>query len=130
MENLEKEIYNEENGLWYTLADDGCYYPNLMLPKEENIWVGKYGLIRKNYLKEHKNWYYIHLFMSGKLNKHLLEINEQAQAQVDLIVSQMAKTGGCNEELKAKDQIKWVGLMNNYQACAEEIVLKEIVYNS
>ncbi len=104
------------------------YYPNLALPEQDNTWVGKYGLLRETYLKEHKNSRYMHLYLSGKLTEHLLEINEQAQAEVDLIVSQMAKAGGCNEELKVKDQMRWVGLMNNYHACAEEVVLREIVY--
>ena len=127
MEKLEKEIYDENNGLWYTLSDDGCYYPNLVLPKEDNTWVGKYGLMRKTYLKEHKESLYVSLYLTGELTKHLLKINNQAQKQIDLIVEQMAKTEGCNEALKARDQMKWVGLMNNYQACAEELVLREIV---
>lgn len=94
MKELEKEIYDENNGLWYTLADDGCYYPNLELTKEDNTWVGKYGLLRESYLKEHKNGYYMHLFMSGTLNQHLAEINEEAQTQVDAIVEAMAKDEG------------------------------------
>ncbi len=129
MKELEKEIFDKSNGLWYTLADDGMYYPNLELPKEENVWIGKYGLLRERYLKEHKKALYMSLYLSGELNKHLVDVNEQAQKQVDLIVTQMAKTEGCNEELKMKDQMRWVGLMNNYKACAEEIVFKELIYN-
>lgn len=128
MEKLKKEIYDESNGLWYTLADDGCYYPNLELPKEENVWVGKYGLLRKRYLQEHKSSLYVDLYLTGKLNKHLLDINEQAQTQVDAIVEAMAKAEFCDEKLKIRVQMLWVALMNNYQACAEEVVLREIVY--
>lgn len=125
---MKKHIYDEKNGLHYTLADDGMYYPNLELPKEDNSWVGKYGLMRERFLQEHKHNLYMTLYLSGKLTKHLLDINEQAQNQVDEIVYTTAKAEGCNEDLKAKDQMKWVGLMNNYKACAEEVVLREIVY--
>lgn len=125
---MKEHIYDEKNGLHYTLAEDGMYYPDLELPKEDNTWVGKYGLMRERFLQEHKNNLYMGLYLSGKLKKHLLDINEQAQNQVDEIVSAMAKAEGCNEELKAKDQMKWVGLMNNYKSCAEEAVLREIVY--
>lgn len=125
---MKKHIYDEKNGLHYTLADDGMYYPNLELPKEDNSWVGKYGLMRERFLQEHKHNLYMTLYLSGKLTKHLLDINEQAQNQVDEIVYTTAKAEGCNEDLKAKDQMKWVGLMNNYKACAEEVVLREFVY--
>ncbi|WP_317856053.1 TnpV protein [Chakrabartyella piscis] len=128
MKELEKEIYDENNGLWYTLADDGCYYPNLELPKEDNTWVGKYGLMRKIYLIEHKNWYYMHLYLSGKLNQHLADVNEQAQAQVDQMVTHWAKLNGVDENLKAANQMEWVGRMNNYQMMAEEVVLREIIF--
>lgn len=125
---MKEHIYDEKNGLHYTLADDGMYYPDLELPKEDTTWVGKYGLMRERFLQEHKNYLYMSLYLSGTLTKHLLEINEQAQNQVDEIVSAMAKAEGCNEELKIKDQLRWIGLMNNYKACAEEIVLREVVY--
>ncbi|MEG0899973.1 MAG: TnpV protein [Anaerovoracaceae bacterium] len=125
---MKKHIYDEKNRLYYTLADDGMYYPDLELPKEDNTWVGKYGLMRERFLQEHKHNLYMTLYLSGKLTKHLLDINEQAQNQVDEIVYTTAKAEGCNEDLKAKDQMKWVGLMNNYKACAEEVVLREIVY--
>lgn len=125
---MEKHIYDVKSGLNYTLADDGMYYPDLVLPQEENAWVGKYGLLRESHLKEHRNSLYMSLYLSGKLNKHLLEINEQAQSFVDEFVSAMAKAEGCDEKLKAKNQMEWVGLMNNYRACAEEVVLREVVY--
>lgn len=125
---MEKHIYDDKNGLHYTLAEDSMYYPHLALPQEEDVWVGKYGLLRETYLQEHKNHLYMSLYLSGKLNQHLLEINELAENQVDEMVSAMAKTNGTDENLKAANQMEWVGRMNNYKACAEEIVLKEIIY--
>lgn len=125
---MEKHIYDVKNGLHYTLAEDSMYYPDLALPQEEDVWVGKYGLLRETYLREHRNRLYMSLYLSGKLNKHLLEINEQALQQIDEIVASMAKTDGIDEELKTSDQMEWVGRMNTIIYCAEEIVLNEIVY--
>ncbi len=125
---MKKHIYDENNRLHYTLADDGMYYPDLELQKEDNTWVGKYGLMRERFLQEHKHNLYMSLYLSETLTNHLIEINEQAQNQVDEIVTAMAKAEGCNEELKAADQMKWVGLMNNYKACAEDMVLRALVY--
>ena len=125
---MKKHIYDENNRLHYTLADDGMYYPDLELQKEDNTWVGKYGLMRERFLQERKHNLYMSLYLSETLTNHLIEINEQAQNQVDEIVTAMAKAEGCNEELKAADQMKWVGLMNNYKACAEDMVLRALVY--
>ncbi len=125
---MDKHIYVEKNGLHYTLAEDGMYYPDLALPEEENMWIGKYGLLREKYLREHRKSFYMLLHQSGKLNRHLLEVNEQAQQQIDDIVSTMAKTNGTDEQLKFNNQMEWVSRMNNYKACAEEAVLKEIIY--
>ncbi|MEG1835844.1 MAG: TnpV protein, partial [Oscillospiraceae bacterium] len=80
--------------------------PILPKSKRASKTVGKYGLMRERYLQEHKNDLYMSLYLSGRLTKHLLEINEQAQNQVDEVVSTMAKAEGCNEELKAKGQLK------------------------
>ena len=125
---MEKHIFDEKNGLHYTLAEDGMYYTDLALPEEEDVWVGKYGLLRETYLQEHKNRLYMSLYLSGELNQHLLEINEQAQTQVDQLVIRWAKLNGCDETLKATDQMEWVGRMNNYKMMAEELVLNEVVY--
>ena len=124
---MEKHIYDEKNGLHYTLAEDGMYYPDLELPEQEDMWVGKYGLLRETYLKEHRNSIYMSLFLSGKLNQHLLEVNEQAQTQVDQLITHWVKLNGCNEIVKANNQMEWVGRMNNYKMLAEEIVMKEII---
>ena len=124
---MEKHIYDDNNGLHYTLADDGMYYPDLVLPEKETVWVGKYGLLRKRYLKEYRDTMYLCLCLSGKLNAHLLEVNQQAQAQVDMIVASMAKADGTDEKLKSKHQMEWVGRMNNYKTCAEELITKKLI---
>ena len=118
-----------EMGGTYTLGADGMYYPNLELPEEEAPRYGKYGRMRHTYLREHKKAYYTTLLFDGKLVAHLNEIDDAANAQMELIVKQIANTQGINEELKAQDQMAWVGSMNNIRITAEEIVLNEIVYS-
>ena len=119
----------EEMGGTYTLGADGMYYPDLELPEEETPRYGKYGRMRHTYLREHKKAYYTTLLFDGKLVAHLNEIDDAANAQMELIVKQIANTQGINEELKAQDQMAWVGSMNNIRITAEEIVLNEIVYS-
>ena len=89
----------------------------------------KYALLRKKFLKEHRRVTYTNLLTSGKLNSHLSEIQQTAQRRMEQIVAQMAKSQGVTEELKASDQMKWVGLMNNLQNAAEEMVLAELIYS-
>ena len=118
-----------EMGGTYTLGADGMYYPNLELPEEEAPRYGKYGRMRHTYLREHKKAYYTTLLFDGKLVAHLNEIDDAANAQMELIVKQIANTQGINEELKAQDQMAWVGSMNNIRITAEEIGLNEIVFS-
>lgn len=128
---MEKHIYDEKNGLHYTLDEDGYYYPDLALPQAKNDYIiGKYGRMRKRYLKNHKKSLYTNLLTSGKLYEHLKEVDTRATVQVRQIVTAMAKADGTDEKLKATDQMKWVSLMNNYKACAEEIVLEDVVFNN
>lgn len=118
----------EEMGGMYTLGADGMYYPNLDLPEEETPRYGKYGRMRHTYLREHKKAYYTTLLFDGKLVAHLNEIDDAANAQMELIIKQMAKSQSITEALKAQNQLAWVGAMNNIRNAAEEIVLSEIVY--
>ena len=118
----------EEMGGTYTIGADGMYYPNLELPEEETPRYGKYGRMRHTYLREHKKAYYTTLLFYGKLVAHLNEIDDAANTQMELITKQMAKTQDITEALKAKDQIAWVGAMNNIRNAAEEIVLSELIY--
>ena len=90
--------------------------------------LGKYGRMRRTYLKEHQKAFYIQLQARGELWQHLREVDEQAQSMVNTIVARMAEIDGVTEELKATDQMQWVGLMNNYRHCAEESVLRDVVY--
>ena len=119
----------EEMGGTYTLGADGMYYPNLELPEEETPRYGKYGRMRHTYLREHKKAYYTTLLFDGKLVAHLNEVDDAVNAQIELITKQMAKSQGITEAPKAKDQLAWVGAMNNIRNAAEEIILNELIYS-
>ena len=123
---MEKHIYDEKNGLSYTLHGD-YYLPDLVLNEEEPTY-GKYGMLRKQFLKEHKSARYQYLLLTGKLTEHLNQIDQEAKKQVEILMEQMVEKQGVTEKLKAQDQMEWVRLMNNIKASAEEIALKEIVY--
>ena len=115
------------NEITYSLVGD-YRLPNLSLSEQEEVFVGKYGLLRRAYLKAHRKIIYTNLLTDGTLNQHLAEINNQATERLELIMRQMVAAQGITEKLKAANQMAWVGAMNNIKACAEEIVLKEIVY--
>ena len=114
------------NGLSYTLH--GNYYLSDLVVNEEEPTYGKYGMLRKQFLKEHKPARYQYLLMTGELTGHLNQVDRDAREQVETLVKQMTEEQGITEQLKKQDLMKWVGIMNNIKACAEEIVLKEIVY--
>ena len=118
----------EKMGGTYTLGADGMYYPDLELPKEETPRYGKYGRIRHTFLREHKKAYYTTLLFDGKLVAHLNEIDDAANTRMELLTKQMAKSQGVTEILKAKNQMAWVGAMNNIRSAAEEIILSELIY--
>ena len=90
--------------------------------------IGKYGLLHRDYIKQHKRGTYTTLLTKGKLNAHLHEIDVQANSMVEAIVANLARERGIDEELKASDAIKWAAEMNNIKASAEEIVLREVIY--
>lgn len=123
---MKKHIYDESNGLSYRLHGD-YYLPDLAVNEEEPTY-GKYGMLRKQFLKEHKPARYQYLLMTGKLTGHLNQVDQDVREKVETLVKQIAEKHGVAEELKMQDQMKWVGLMNNIKVCAEEIVLKEIIY--
>ena len=110
----------------YTLHGD-YYLPDLVLNEEEPTY-GKYGMLRKQFLKEHRSAGYQYLLLTGKLNKHLNQTDQEAREQVETLMEQMTEKQGVTEELKAQDQMEWVRLMNNIKASAEEIVLKNMIY--
>lgn len=123
---MKKHIYDEKNGLSYTLHGD-YYLPDLVLNEEEPTYR-KYGMLRKQFLKEHRTIRYQSLLLSGKLKAHLNQIDREATEQVELLMKQMAEKQGVAEKMKMQEPMEWVGLMNNIKANAEEIVLKETVY--
>lgn len=104
--------------------------PDLVLPKEEPPTYGKYGRMRRSYLKTHRKGTYVTLLTSGKLTHHLNEIDREAREMLNRLVKQMAQAQGVTEQLKATDQMAWVGAMNNIRNAAEEVVLAEIIYQA
>ena len=123
---MKKQIYDEKNGMSYTLHGD-YYLPDLVLREEEPTY-GKYGMLRKQFLKEHRSARYQYMLLTGKLNEPLNQIDQEVREQVETLMEQMTEKQGVTEELKAQDQMKWVRLMNNIKASAEEIVLKNMIY--
>ena len=123
---MKKHIYDKNNWLNYTLV--GNYYiPDLKLP-EENRPIGRYGRLHRNYLKEKHPARYSSLVLTGKLWTYLAALNEQAEERLDLIIEQMKVAEGVTEELKAQNQLEWVGRMNNIRNRAEEIIRSELIY--
>lgn len=124
--NSKKHIYDEHNGLHYTLVGD-YYIPDLELPDETRP-IGIWGRMHKDYLEQYHPTLYNELILSGKLWTYLADLNEQATDKCNRIIRQMVKTEGVTEELKARDQMAWVGAMNNIRNRAEEIILQELIY--
>ena len=124
--NMTKQIYDEKNGLSYTLHGD-YYLPDLEINEEEPTY-GKYGIMRKQFLKEHRNARYQYLVLTGKLTEHLNQVDKEAREKVEMLVEQMAEQWGVTEELKMQDQMEWVRRMNNIKNVAEEMAEKEFLY--
>lgn len=110
------------------LGEGDIYYPDLQLPERTNYNIGKFGHMRCEYLKEFKHGYYMKLLLEGKLNEYLHDIDEECHEMLDRIVEKMKEKQGVTEQLKAENQMLLVGEMNNIIACAEEIVVREVVY--
>ena len=117
-----------KNDLTYTRNGD-YLIPDLEMSEQPAQSLGKYGRMRKIYLQEHRPGLYSRLLLSEKLQAHLLEIDRTAHRRLEQMMPELAKAAGATEELKASDPMKWVGLMNNCKAQAEEIILTELVYN-
>ena len=121
------EKYIIENGIKYELKGEQ-YYPMFEISEQNKHNIGKYGQFHLAYIKQHKRGTYTTLLTEGRLNEHLHEIDVQANAMVEAIVANLARERGIDEKLKASDALKWVAEMNNIKASAEEIVLREVVY--
>lgn len=116
-----------ENGIHYTLHGN-YYFPDIAAPETDSRPIGKWGRMHREYLKEHKPGLYSHLILSGKLYRHLAELNDQAQARLEVIIQQMQRSEGVDERMKAQDQMLWVGRMNSIRERAEEIILAELIF--
>lgn len=123
---MEKRIHDKTNGLNYTLQGD-YYFPELII-KEKEATYGKYGIMRKNYLKEHKLGYYQYLILTGKLTEHLNQIDKEAGEQVEILVKQMAERYGVTEEMREENWMEWVRRMSEIKKVVEERTLLEMIY--
>jgi hypothetical protein len=134
---MNPQIYNPKRKPKGALKMDALTYsevngyrsPDLTLPQEDEVQLGKYGLLRRSYLKQHRKGLFAMLLMNGKLNAHLMEIEQTAQQSMETMVREMAAAQGVTEELKAQDQMLWVGRMNNIRHSAEEVILEELIHS-
>lgn len=124
MEKLKERI--TENGIDYVLVGD-YYIPDLKLPEEDRP-IGRFGRLHREYLKQEHPARYSSLILTGKLWTYLADLNEQAEERLDLIIEQMKAAEGVTEEQKARNQLEWVGRMNNIRNRAEEIINCELIY--
>ena len=126
---LPKHIHDDDNGLDYVLHGD-YYLPVLIVPElEDHRPLGKWGMMRSDYLKEHRPGLYTKLLLGGELHKHLADLDEQARERHGIIVKQMVLSEGITEQMKMQDQLGWVGRMNNIAARADEIIRAELIFN-
>ena len=124
---MEKHIYNEQTGISYTLQGD-YYLPDLALSDEEEQSIGLWGQRHLQYIKQHRKVLYTNLLTSSKLNGYLADLDKQAEEMFSRLVKQMAEREGVTEQLKANNQMEWVGRMNNIRSRATEIIGKEFIY--
>lgn len=125
---MKQHYIDERTGISYTLQGD-YYLPNFILPVEENKFIGIWGQRHARYLKQYRKVHYYNLLTSGKLNSYLAEINEQAEDMFLRLVNQIAEREGVTEQLKAENQMAWVGRMNNIRSKATEVVNTEVIYS-
>ena len=116
----------EKMGGTYTLGADGIYYPNLISTDEEPHY-GKYGMMRKTYLKEHRPAMYSLYMLEDRLTEHLNAVDDEAQERMDILVRHMMERQGITEEMKVRDQMEWVRKMNNIRSRAVEIIDVELI---
>ena len=115
------------NEITYTEIN-GINYPNLTLPEQPNVNIGKYGHMRLDFIKKHRRGTYTTLLTEGRLAAHLSAIDQEARSQVEIMTKELANNRGIDENLKASNPLLWVQEMNNCKASAEEVVLREVVY--
>ena len=120
-------IFEQMGGTYSKVGD--YYLLNLTLPEERNYDIGRFGLMRRHYLKNHRKGLFATLFTSGKLNEHLFEIDCAANDRMELLSKQMARNEGVTEQLKAENQMLWIQKMNNIRNRIEEIIREELIYS-
>jgi hypothetical protein len=118
----------EQSGGTYSAAGD-YRIPNLVAPDEPEYHLGAWGRRRLAYLKTHRRVLYVDLLTSGRLAEHIREVDEAAHERWETIIRQMAAAQGVTKRLKAENQMLWVGKMNTIQACADEILQNELIYD-
>ena len=123
---LPATVYDETNGLTYSLVGD-YFFPRLIVPEEPEGDIGRYGRMRKRFLKEHRKGDFAEFLMNGNLKQHLMDIDREAKEQIELITAQLARAEGVTEALKARDQLGWIRAMNSCRARAEEQVVRDYV---
>ena len=116
-----------KNQIAYT-EHNGLYYPDLALPEQTNYTLGKYANLRLDFMKKHRRGTYTTLLTEGRLNEYLHEIDLQAHEMLDTIIPRLAEESGIDEDLKAHNALQWAAEMNNIKESAEEIVLREVIY--
>ena len=126
MNELKPRIHDESNGLDYVLVGD-YYVPDLKLP-EEHRPIGMWGRLHRTYLEQYRPARFSALCLSGELHTYLADLNEQAQNRLHCIIAQMKEVEGITEELKARDQLTWVGAMNSIRNRAEEVIRSEMIF--
>lgn len=123
---LPATVYDESNGLTYDLVGD-YYYPRLAVPEEPEGDIGRFGRMRKRFLKEHRKGVFAELLLTNTLHYYLVEVNNDALTMIERITDQLARAEGVTEELKARDQLEWIRAMNSCRARAEEIAVRELI---
>ena len=122
---MKKQIYDEKNGLSYTLNGD-YYLPDLEINEEESTY-GKYGIMRKQFLKEYWSVRYQYLVLTGKLTEHLNRVDKESREKVEMLMEQLAEQWGVTEELKMQDQMEWVRRTNNIRSIVDNKIYMGII---
>ena len=120
-----KTLYENLGGTYH--EESGHLIPNITLPEQTDFQIGKYGRMHLDYIKNHRRGRYTTLLTEGKLNARLHEIDLEANEMLETILPRLANERGIDEDLKARDMLRWIAEMNNIKANAEEIVLREVV---
>ena len=123
MENQLAEII-VENGITYYLAEDGCYYPQLSLEQKTDYMIGKYGIMRGEYMMEYQRHKYLKMLMDGTWNQYLYDVDEEWHREVELAVKRIMEKESVTEQLKSENQMEWVQRVNGIKARVEEVMQK------